>query len=430
MYNIELLTSFEDATYSLIGLVGLRQTSDPEYPTLPPALLESRSKRYLQDQHTLLNISNIDQCAVNFDHFDYTAYSAGTQYTQGDKVSRSGSNYEYINPVPSTGNTPPNTTYWRAYTPETEYLLNRQKQAVTETLDDCFNEKKTKQLTKTVFNEISLFTGNGNVNRKEINAGKFVGFQIKMIDSRGLMVLISRIGVQVSGTPTFNVYVYHSSQVAHIATVEIVNGTANSFQWTSSEIELRFLSADYDSGGTYIIGYYQDDLGVAQAILKDYNWGTGPCGDCNQASMNLYKQWSQFIEIDPFEIASGYLNGTNLPNLDHISYNYSSNYGLNLNLSVRCDLTSYIKENELQLAQAIGLKWALLQLNDIAYNVRSNKISEMTKQLALMEMDVKKHDSIVNKYERALKAMSIDFSSLDPVCMPCDNKYGVSFSGM
>lgn len=432
MYDIELLTSLTTSTNSLIGLVGLYQVNNPEYTPYGPSLLESRSKRYLQQVHSLITSQAIDQCAENFDHFSYDPYYALTVYQSGDKVEDGGINYEYVNATPSAGNDPPNTTYWKVITATDDYLLRRQAQAISEVLDECFDEKKTKQLVKTVMKEISLFLGRGNVNEKELNRGKFVGLRVKLADSRGLVTLINKIGTQFSAAATFNIYVYHSSRVAPIATVEIVHGTANDFQWTvpESELSIRFFSQTDDAGGEFYIGYYQDDLGIAQAIKKEYDWINGACGTCNSENTNLYKQWSSFISIDPFEVESGHLNGTNLPDLDYAGYNYSTNYGLNLNLSVQCDLTAFIKQHEKVLSRAVALKWGLLHLNDIVYTIRGNKISERTTQLAKMELDPAKGDSVFNQYKQAIKAMSFDFSTLDKVCLPCDNKYGISWGGM
>jgi hypothetical protein len=431
MYDIDLLTSLNDPEYSLIGLVGLYQVNNPEYNPYPPSLLQSRSKRYLQSVHTLISSQAIDQCAENFDHFDYQAYSALIEYQLGDKVRQSGVNYEYINPVPSTGNTPPNSTYWKVITATDDYLLRRQRQAITEVLDECFDEKKVKQITKTVLKEISLFTGVGNVSNLEINRGAMVGLRIKIANSRGLINIVKRIGTQFSGAAQFNIYVYHSSRTEPLFTIPIDHTTANNFQWTEpEELIMRFFSEDHDSGGEFWIGYFQDDLGISQAIKKDYDWSRSPSGSCCWENQNLYKQWSTFISVDPFQIPSGYLNGTDLPNLNYAGFNYSTNYGLNLNLSVQCDLTAFIKEHETLFSRAIALKWGLLQINDMVYSIRGNKISERTKEMARMELDPKKGDSVVNQYRQALKAVSFDFSTLDKVCLPCDNKYGITWKSM
>ena len=44
------------------------------------------------------------------------AYNGSTQYSQGNIVSNGGTNYYYFNATPSTGNAPPNSTYWYALT--------------------------------------------------------------------------------------------------------------------------------------------------------------------------------------------------------------------------------------------------------------------------------------------------------------------------
>lgn len=434
MYNTSILSSITESSQSLIGLVGMDQTSDPEYDTLPNSVLESRSGYYLQRQHPLLTVKNLDQCYDNADHFFYPEFdngSPGTLYSLGDKVSYLGSNYEYINPTPSVGNLPTDPVYWKVHTPFTQFLLRKQQQAISEALDDCFDEKKTRSIVKTIFSETSLFSGPGRVSNKVINRGSFVGLRIEVADSRGLLALISRIGVQLSMAVDFDIYVFHSSQVNAIATIPVSFTTPNNFQWVDAATELRYFSEDHDSGGQFFVGYFQDDISSAQALIKEYDWSRRPCvSGCDPYNASLYDTWSPYVSITPFSVASGHLNGDNLPNLDYASFDYSNNYGLNLNFTVRCDLTGFIKENEQLLRRPIALKWALLMINEIAYNVRSTKISERTKTLALMEMDAKKADSLVNKYDQAIKALSFDFSNLDDSCLNCNNKYGISWGGM
>ena len=66
---------------SLIGLVGMHQTDNPDYPNLANSLLASRSNRYVQDVlGNVITIENIEQSAKNFEEFNYSTYDSGTEY--------------------------------------------------------------------------------------------------------------------------------------------------------------------------------------------------------------------------------------------------------------------------------------------------------------------------------------------------------------
>lgn len=415
---------------SLSGLVGCHQTLDPEYPTILPSLLTSRSARYWNDECPLLKIEVIDQSITNYNHFNYTAYSGATTYTLGDKVSSGGVNYEYINSSSSSGNTPPNATYWRVIDSLNDYLIQLDYKSTDMTIDSVFNHKKIKGQVKSVLNNVQLYSGRDEYDQTETNSSKFVGLRLTLKNHRGLVSILHKVGSQFNGAVTFDLYLFHSSQPTAIATFEVAHATANASKWTSlSNQVLRFLSDTdaHDIGGDWYLGYFQDDLSSVKAVKKDIRW------DIYQPMYDIKKdfnRYSDFMDVVGFSFQSSDLNGTNLPDIDKVSLDYFSNYGLNLQFTTKCDLTPFIIEQEDILSEVKSLNMALLVLRDIAYNYRSsNAIANQVRTAAKRELYQHKEawGTVMDRLTKATKALDFDLSGLNTACLPCNDALSVTF---
>lgn len=415
---------------SLQGLVGAHQTVNPSYPQLASSLLVSRSGRYWQDEFpSLLTIDNIYECFTNYSHFNYDAYSASTEYSQYDKVQSGGVNYEYINSTPSTGNTPPNATYWRVIDELSDYLLQLDYKSTDLTLDSLINLKKIKGQVKSIFNNAHLYSGRDVYSTTEANTGKFVGLKLTFKDHRGLVTILHRFGHQFDGALNdVNLYLYHTSQQAAIATFTFSHTTAKTSQWTSlSNQILRYVSDNYDVGGSYYLGYYQDDLGSVKAVKKDVIWNVyKPCCD----NKRDYRQYSKFIDVVGVSFQADALNGTGLPDIEKEIVDYFSNYGLNLEFTTKCDLSPFIIQQEELIAEVKSLNMAFLVMQDMAYNTRgsnsqANQVKQMAKNQLFHVQGV--YGNLYDRLEAAKKALDFDISGLNTACIPCNDAFNVSF---
>lgn len=413
----------------LKNLVGFRQNDNPDYPTLVPSLLTTETGLYFQDAHPLLTIENIDQCARNFDHYSFPNYAAGSTYSTGQRVRFSGLVYESL--VDSnTGNQPDTSPIqWTEVNLLSQFLISMVEAGVNDVAKFLFIDKKIREITKTIFENVLLFTGVGSLADKVIKRDRFVGFAIELKDHNNLQTIINRIGMQFDTVnPAFDLYVFHTSRTDPIATLQFNVTGPNNFSWhtptTGSIPTLEYHSRDYDVGGLFIIGYYEEDL-VGQAIDKEYNFNREPCGSCNRLNLDYYRKWSEFMNITPIEVSSGNI-GTKgqLFDINNLGYTYHENFGLNLDLTVRCDISDFICQERTVFTDAVYYSVAKNLIRMIAFNVRENDVSKQVKQEALVELE--REFGISTSVKRAMKALSFDFSDLNTACLPCNQQAGVT----
>lgn len=428
MVDISILKS------EIFGLVGSRQTVASGYDLLPASLLESRSGQFVQSEHPILTVENLDQCARNYANEIYDDWDVATTYIKGDRVADGGTNYEYISDTPTAGNLTSDVAFWSPVSDFANYLIRRQEDAIQMVMQSVIREKKLKSLTKSIYENVLLYDGQGSLTNKEINQGKFVGFEITLKNHRSLITVINAIRTQLTGLVTFNIYLFHSSQPTALSTFQITNNQANgavTTKLTASNI-MRYLDDSYDIGGSFYLGYFQADLSGSgvQAINKDVNLTKAPCGSCNKRNAYYYNSYSQFMSICAIEVPASALNGTNLFDIDQVGYSYDKTYGLNLNLTTRCDITDFVVQEEYLLSDAVAKQWAVLLLEDIAYNTRDNSISEKVRQSAVFELNNRERGSLPYKLDKAIKAVDYDFSSLNDACLPCNDEFGITWGNM
>lgn len=433
-----MLLDRTQARLDLFGLVGFYNPGNPDYPNLSPSLLESRSGRRVNEVHALIaDIENIDQSVKNFSHYNYPDYDTAVRddsgYTKGSKVVFSSVNYEYISNNPSTAATPdPGTDplVWTVIDELSDYLIKVVYAGIDMMLDEWINAKKLRNKIKSIYDQILLYNGVANYRDLVNNADDFVGLRIrKKKGERSLATIVNKIGHQFSGAFTgLTIYIFHSSQQNAIATFDIDHNNARSSQWTTltSDNILRYISDDYDAGGDFFIGYKQSQLEAlgAQALKMDLHWQEPPC-QCDSKWTEYYKQYSNFIDVVGFTINESALGpGDTLFDPDLVSISYTNNYGLNLNLSTKCDIGYFVAQEEDLFAEALNNSIGKKLLEGIAYNTRGgNQLANQLKAEAKKELF---HSSGVwgtvhDKLEKSIKGLSFDLSGLGEHCFPCDD---------
>lgn len=411
---------------TLFGLVGFKQTDNPDYDLLNASLLTSRSGRIVNDEHGLLNIENIDQTSRNFSLMTYPAFAIGTEYSLGDMVAESGVNYSYINAAASTGNTPPNATYWAVINNISDYLIAAQKKGIDNTIDAILGDKKIRGRIKSIYDNVLLYDGLANYSSLVANEDKFVGLRIRLKKDRSLISIINKIGTQFSTVLTGNLTLslYHSSQQTKLSTFTIEPHTEGlSSKWTAFAASniLRYLDDSYDAGGDFYLGYKQSDLAAlgGQALKMDITWGES-CG-CNDRSDRHFKNYSPYVDVTGFRILETAMVSDKLFNPALLEIVKDNNFGINLNLSQKCDLTNIVLQEEELMAEAVSLQTAMYILDNMANNTRgTNALANLVKKEADRQLFHHKDawGTIADKASRATKALSFDWSDLNDDCMP------------
>ena len=417
----------------LFGLVGFYNATNPEYPNLTPSLLVSRSGRRVNEAHSLLTIENIDQSIKNFSDYVYDDYSSATDaaggYTKGSKVVESSVNYEYINDTASSGNGPPNATYWVVIDELSDYLIKTMYASIDAMADDWINSKKLRSIIKSIYDQILLYSGIANYRDLVTNQDNFVGLRIRMKrGERSLATIINKIGHQFdSDFSGLTIYLYHSSQQTALATFTVNHSEGKSSQWTTLTTDniLRYISDDYDAGGDFYIGYNQSQLESlgAQALKMSISWGEEPCGKCNGQWKEFYKQYSRFIDVVGFEVAESEMPGNVLFDPDNIAISITNNYGLNLNISTKCDIAYFILQEEELFAEALMLEAGKKLMGALAYSTRGgNQIANQVKVEAKKELFHSNGvwGTLLDRYQNSIKSLSFDLSGLGEDCFPCE----------
>lgn len=416
----------------LFGLVGFYQTRNPQYPLLTQSLIESRSTQYFNDAHSLLTIENIHQSIKNFDQYTYPAYNPATEYRKGNKVTTDGvNNWEYINNTPNTGQTPVEGSFWTLIDELSDYLTKAVYSGIDRMINQYQGLKKQKSVTKSIFNRVLLFNGAANYRNLETNLDKFVGLRIRLKKrEQHLVTIINKIGHQFSAAFTgLPISIYHDSQRSGpIATFTINQTGASNFQWTNltSDNILRYVDT-YDAGGDFYIGYKQSDLATlnAQALNKDIQWNSSICSSCDSKWSSYYKQYSPYIQIFGFEVLESEMPGDILPDPERVDLTSLKNYGLNLDLTEKCDLTPFVLQEEDIMTTAFKYNVAFVLLESMAYNTRgTNQIANQVKVQAEKQLFSHREawGSVLDRAQRAVDSLQFDFSGMNSKCMPTDDK--------
>ena len=419
---------------SAFGLVGFEQTSNPAYPLLSASLLVKRSGRVVNEESGLLTIENIDQTVKNFSHYSYTAYNAATEYSLGMKMVVASVNYEYINATPSTGNAAPNATYWAVIDNLSDYLIKASKKGFDNAIDAVLRAKKMSGKIRSIYENVLLYDGLVNPSSFVTNADNFVGLRLRMKKDRSLITIINKIGTHFSTILTGNLTLslYHSSQQAAIETFVIAPASAaKQSQWTAQTTGniLRYLSSDYDAGGDFYLGYKQSDLADlgGQAMRKALVWGES----CNCAN-DAYSNYSAYVDIMGFQVAETEMVADALFDTSKITLVSSNNFGLNLNISQKCDLTDFILQEEDLLGEAVSLHVALKILSDMASSTRgTNAVASQVSAMAQKELFHHKEawGTVADRASAAAKAVSFDLSGMNDDCLPHED-YQVRIGGV
>lgn len=261
------------------------------------------------------------------------------------------------------------------------------------------------------------------------NESRFVGIEISLKETFGIEVMLNRIGLYLNGADTdIELYLFNSLQPQAIATYTIPALTANSFQWLDTNISIEANVNSGTDGGVWYIGYYQDDLAAQAISLKTFNWRNGYCASCTGESVaRVYREMIPFISMTPFYIATA-----NVPtkgdmfDIDDMVETYDNNWGLNINLSVKCDLSQYFIDNKLSFKIAIG--------NMVAYQIlqmlsASSQVSALEQNIQPLSRDTlegitgTKTPPFKTIVSNAIKAIELDQGSQnDNPCLPCARK--------
>lgn len=426
MYRIEdLQDCLEDS-------VGFKQNKNPRYQLLDSDLIVSNTG--LVVNNPLVTVENINQTLETSDPDYYDAYNATVNYELGDRIKVVGAkplDVKYYVSIlfPNMSNLPVSSpAHWTKFDPVSEYLRETRQESVNEVVEDVMIKKKIHEEIKEVFENVTIHKGAGRLTDKEIKEGRFVGYELTILGQDQLAAIINRIGLQFDGEEAFNLLVFHSSRHEAIATIPISITSTHVFDWVtpSEEFKLFYNSDEYETGGQFFIGYKESDI-TGQAIVKKINVTDRPCTSCNRNEYTDWEKRARYLRVRTFYIPESEMINGGMWNIENTRYVSDTNWGLNLDMSMSCDLTDYLCRSKRMLSNAIKLKLEMNLLEGMVVNTRNNEISTQVKNRSRYLKDDKENTTNLSfEYSRTIKALNFDLTELGSVCFPCSGPRKIS----
>lgn len=424
----------KDLNEQLLHLVGWQQSYDTSEVKLSDNLTHSESGMYFQQVHPLLTLPNLMSIAPDFKNTNFPEHDANSSYKEGVVVTLEDKYYKSIKDVPVNTEIT-NDEFWIETNLFSEWLEDKTKASIIKLINKFINMKLADKASKSLIENKTLFDGTGRLTNLATNRNRFVGFEVDTVRSKGVTVKINKIGLQFTRPGKYKVYILHSSCDTPVYSFEFEKLKSNSIEWfkPKEDILLPYESQEIDAGGSWYIGYLQSDLPEnSQAINRDRDWSTQPCKGCSRQEFLAWQAWSKYIEVHPFYVDENQLLGEDEQmyfDPEIMNFTYDANYGINLDVSVYCDLTDFIIKQKQLFQDVIAKQVAVDFLREFAYNpnVRTNRRSiNASRTDILYELDgdssSMKHSGLNYELDLALKALNFSTQGLDRVCLPCVNR--------
>lgn len=422
----------------LFSLIGWQQNYDTADLKIADYLTKSESGVYYQQVHPLLTLENIASIAPDFKNTVYPEYSPEKDYAKGNIVSKDSILYKAVEN--SKGVTPgSDSSYWLITDPLSEWLANKTSASIAHAISRFITEKLSEKTARALCENKALFDGTGRISDTIPNKNNLVGFEIVPARSRGVTTRINRIGLQFTEPGEYKLYLLHSSAEEPIKVITLNKVRKNSIEWFDiDDLYLPYLSSNNDAGGSWYLCYLQSELPAkSQAIRKDIDWSKGPCPSCSRVAYASWQAWSRYLEVHPFYISEDLIpvveddyidSAVRLWDISNNIYTYNTNYGLNLEVTVGCDITDFIIEQRSLFTDILAKQLAVDMLREFAFNanVRTNRHSINASRLDILyELDgdssSMKKSGLNYQLDLAFKAIKLNTSGIDRICLPCKN---------
>lgn len=435
-----------DIQEKLLHLIGWEQNYDTSDLKISDALTVSESGLYFQQIHPLLTLQNMSCIAPDFKNITFPEYNSEKEYSKGNVVDYQGTQYKALQKA--QGKQPDiESEYWVETNLFSEWLESKTKASIQKAIARYCNEKIAQGTYKTLCENRTLFDGTGRLVDVVKNKKNLVGFEIVPVRAKGVTTKINKIGLQFTEPGEYTLYLMHSSMDAPVKIIKLNKIRKNSIEWFSlNDVYLPYQSEDNDAGGSWYLCYFQSELPEgSQAIRKDKDWSKEPCGSCSRKELLAWMAWSKYIEVHPFFVNEELINGMqddfnddfnndfskqpiHLWDVENNQYTYDNNYGLNLEITISCDITDFIIEQRMLFQDIIAKQVAVDMLREFAYNanVRTNRHSINASRLDILyEVDgdssSMKKSGLSYQLDMAFKAIKLSTSGIDRVCLPCRN---------
>lgn len=411
---------------AMLHVVGWEQSYDPQ-GQIAEDLTETESGLTYQQAHPMVTLENIKATMPEQFMYQYPAWDVQNEYAKGVKVSHGGRVWEST-ANHNTGNTPQEgSEYWQEYDFLSVWLERLTRSAIAKTVQTFLQKKSLLRESKNLLERRSLFDGAGRMNNTIANGQRLVGMEIVPAYSIGVTTKIERIGLQMTGaTGTVTLYVFHSSQRDPFKVIpfEVKKGNGT-MEW--QDIKDCYLPYLGSTGAWYVV-YNQADLPDGmEAVNVTKDWSREPCGTCNRGNLEAWRELTKYIMVSPFRVGAleTFAEYPELWDIEDNVYTNTHNYGINMVLSVGCDLTDFIIQQRGIFATCLQRQLAVDIIRTIAMNpdVRVNRHqANASKEELLYEVDGNpqgRATGLGKELEDAYNALDLDTRGIDRICLTC-----------
>ena len=435
------MVRLQDIQTALLPVVGWQQDYNPQNQ-IDDALCQSESGLTFQGAHPLVTLANVRAIMPDDYLYKYPNWNNQTAYPAKAKVKHK--NVVYIAKTANAGADPEeNPDIWEPYNFLSDFVRQLTINGINTAVQTFIQEKQLQQETRNLLERRTFFDGAARLQATIDPSGKIVGFEIVPVRAMGVTTKIERIGLQMVGaTGKVKLYLFHSSQVAPMRTIELdFTNTNGGFQWfTPAEpIYLPYIPGTdgngNDAGGAWFLCYNQNELPAGmEALNVSKDWSVEPCQTCLGGSIESWRQMTKYIQVSPFGIhaPADFAEYPEMFDIGQIGYTNTMNYGMNVEISVGCDLTDFIISQRQIFATVIQKQVAANVLRTIAMNpdvrVNRNQVN-VTRDELLYELDGSpqgRASGLGYELKQAYRALSLDTRGLDRICLQCNN-HGVKY---
>ena len=439
---------------SLLGLVGWKQTDDANPDLLLSSnLLGSESGLYYQQAHPLLTLNNMASIAPDFSDYTKPEYDENSAYSKDQvvKVTTQDASEPPVTTVkyfkaiynvpagikPEISEGWPN--YWIETSPFSEWLEDKTRSTIYKAIYTYLNDKQNKGTYKNLLEDRILFDVTTRISDKIDNTDALVGFEIIPARAKGVTIKVNKIGLHFSMPGTYKVYIMHSSKQGPVYSLTFTKTQPNTCEWFKTDsLYLPYIgSEDGTVAGSWYVCYLQSELPAnSQAINRSYDWSGMTCRTCNRRDYEAYLAWSKYMEINPFRVnnndlvfdESGETPTLDLWDAEDMQYFVDKTWGINLDVTVGCDLTDFIVDQRWLFQDVLMKQMAVDALREFVYNpnVRTNRHSVNAGRTEILyEIDgdssSMRESGLAYELKQALGAVSLATSGINRVCLSCCN---------
>lgn len=288
-----------------------------------------------------------------------------------------------------------------------EYLERQYANAKKQAVSDFRNTFQVQIAAGTLLsNEDVDFKLNKNSNISTGVAGtnpfRFMEFNLRPF-SESVVLHVSQAQLfKKSASQPINLYLYSDRSVDPIGTYTISTGS-----------QLQEVAIPLDAGRRYWLGYYADDLDD-----DVYSTEIG-CEFCTVKA----RESSNYTQIKTGYVTNDHLYIDRIqPDFDYAFYERHESFGLNVTLSVECDITPVVCEKRTSFARLIQLKGAA----DILMMIQSStSLDGEIVNLRMSEEPAALSNRYLKTYNEEMQRITINWQGLDCECYRSKNVLGV-----